>query len=84
VINFTNSWDDAAAGKLEPKPDTNPVTVFIAWSPRGRLRGAAPVADLKSAAPPFHYLDLEIVAYVREAAPLAAAGVGDVAGKDTQ
>jgi 4-amino-4-deoxy-L-arabinose transferase-like glycosyltransferase len=66
-MRFTTSWE-GAADQLATEPSATPATVFVSWSPRGRPRSAAPSAGLKSAAAPFHYQDLEIVAYVRDAA----------------
>jgi hypothetical protein len=73
MFSFADSWEGLTAINRETKWDDKPDAVFVGWSPRGRLRGTAPAGDLKPAAPPFHYLDLEIVAYVRDAAPLASA-----------
>ncbi|MGE5191094.1 MAG: hypothetical protein ACM3U2_01245, partial [Deltaproteobacteria bacterium] len=66
-LRFASSWEDAAGdGQSASTREENPATVFVTWSPRSRLRGVAPAADLKAAAPPFHYHDLEIIAYVRD------------------
>ncbi len=66
-MKFASSWDDAAAdGQSAPQRDENATAVFVTWSPQGHPRRVAPAADLKAAAPPFHYRGLEIVAYTRE------------------
>ncbi len=68
-MNYASSWEDAAKQALaKAKEDEDLFPVFVAWSPRGRIRGAAPAADLRSAAPPFLYRGLEVVAYVRDPA----------------
>jgi hypothetical protein len=64
---ITSSWDEALSPSAEsPSPAAPAVQVFVAWSPRGGVRGSPPAAGLRSAAPPFHYRDVEIVLYVRE------------------
>ena len=50
----------------EAAPAEPGVAVVIAWSPRGRLRGTAPDTILKTAAAPFLFHELEVVAYVRD------------------
>jgi hypothetical protein len=71
-MDFAASWDETTAQRRAAHGDQVPVSVYVAWSPRGRVRGTAPVADLKAMALPFHYRDLEIVAYARDPLPLAA------------
>jgi hypothetical protein len=66
AINFSSSWDDAGAGESVAEADEAATAVFVTWSPRGRPRRVAPAPDLKAAAPPFHYGDLEVVAYTRD------------------
>jgi 4-amino-4-deoxy-L-arabinose transferase-like glycosyltransferase len=75
AIGRTESWEEAAS-ESNPRAirDEETATVFIAWSPRGRVRGVAPPADLKLAAPPFTYHGLEVNAYLREPALRAAIG----------
>jgi len=71
AMNFAGSWESAmrSAGS-DPAPAEPRVAVFIAWSPRGRLRGTAPDTIRKTAAAPFLYQGLEVVAYVRNLDPL--------------
>jgi hypothetical protein len=81
AIGRAESWEEAASERdPKAKRDEEAATVFIAWSPRGRVRGIAPPADLKLAAPPFTYHGLEVVAYLREPAPRAATGENDDGG----
>jgi 4-amino-4-deoxy-L-arabinose transferase-like glycosyltransferase len=70
-IRRVTSWEEGVSEM--PNGDDEAATVFIAWSPRGGVRGVAPPVDLKLAAPPFTYHGLEVVAYLREPAPRAAA-----------
>ncbi len=71
--NYASSWEDAAEQALtDAKSSASPQPIFVAWSPRGSIRSAAPAANLRAAAPPFLYRDLEFAAYVR-AQPAAAA-----------
>ncbi len=66
-LRYANFWDDAMSKSGGgPPPDGAPQEVFVAWSPRGRVRGTPPSAGLKSAAPPFHFRDVEMVLYVRD------------------
>jgi 4-amino-4-deoxy-L-arabinose transferase-like glycosyltransferase len=72
-IRYMNFWDDAVAKSVGgPPPDETPLEVFAAWSPRGRVRGSPPSAGLRSAAPPFHFRDVEMVLYVRDLGSRAA------------
>jgi hypothetical protein len=73
-MSYARSWEEAAAqtrpqAATETNPDEKAMTIFVAWFPRGRVRGAAPAADLKPAAPPFLYRGLEVVAYTRDGVP---------------
>jgi hypothetical protein len=73
-IRRVTSWEEGVSEKAAlPNGVEEAATVFIAWSPRGRVRGMAPPADLKLVAPPFTYHGLEIVAYLCEPVPRAAA-----------
>ncbi|HEY2252426.1 MAG TPA: phospholipid carrier-dependent glycosyltransferase [Planctomycetaceae bacterium] len=70
-MNFAGSWESAlrpsaadAAGKDAPPAEPG-VSIFIAWSPRGRVRGTAPDTSLKTAAAPFLFQGKEFVAYIR-------------------
>jgi len=77
-INYASSWEDAAKQALaNAGRDEDFSPVFVAWSPRGRIRGAAPAADLRSAAPPFLYRGLEVAAYVRAPAQTAIGSTTD-------
>jgi len=72
-LDFAGSWESAMrppaldAGRTAPAEPG--VAVFMAWSPRGRVRGTAPDTNLKTAAAPFLYQGMEFVAYVRDPAP---------------
>ena len=67
---FSGSWESAmpAAGSTAAQVEPG-VSVFIAWSPRGRLRGTAPDTVLKTAPAPFLFQGLEVVVYVRDREP---------------
>jgi 4-amino-4-deoxy-L-arabinose transferase-like glycosyltransferase len=69
-MNFALSWESAMP---RASPDEAPVetgtAVFIAWSRRGRFRGTAPDMILKTAAAPFRFHGLEVIAYVRNRDP---------------
>lgn len=66
-MNFAGSWERAMrAGPAEAAPAEPGAAVFVAWSPRGRLRGTAPDTSLKTAAAPFLFHGLEVVVYVRD------------------
>jgi hypothetical protein len=72
-MNYASSWEDAAEEALaESKSAETRQPVFIAWSPRGRIRSAAPAANLRSAASPFLYRDVEFASYVRDPSSQAA------------
>ena len=76
ATRFTSSWDDALAQSATPPArEAGAVQVFVAWSPRGRARGSPPAAGLRSAAPPFHFRDVEIVLYVRDLSAGGRAGI---------
>ena len=70
-MNFAASWESAAKSSagLQPVAADPGVAVFIAWSPQGRIRGAAPDAVLKTAAAPFLFHGMEVIAYVRDRDP---------------
>jgi hypothetical protein len=77
-INYASSWEEAEEQALaDAKPDEDLLPVFIAWSPRGRVRGAAPAANLRLAAPPFLYRSLEVAAYMRDRASLTPVGAAN-------
>jgi hypothetical protein len=80
AISRASSWEGAVAEKEQAKDDEEAATLIIAWSPRGRVRGIAPPADLKLATPPFTYQGLDVVTYLREPAARAAAVEGIDAG----
>ncbi len=65
--NFADSWEDAISpARFEPDTAAAGATAFVAWSPRGLIRGTAPDPSLKSAAPSFIFQGLEVVVYVRD------------------
>jgi 4-amino-4-deoxy-L-arabinose transferase-like glycosyltransferase len=67
AMNFAGSWETAMRSTGPEAALAEPgVAVFITWSPRGRGRGTAPDTILKSAAAPFRFQGLEVVAYVRD------------------
>ena len=70
AMTIAGSWESAMPpNSMEAALAEPGVAVFIAWSPRGRLRGTAPGTILKTAAAPFRFHGLEVVAYVRDRDP---------------
>jgi hypothetical protein len=66
-MRYASFWDDAVSRSAAgPVPEEFPLAVFAAWSPRGRVRSSPPSAGLRSAAPAFHFRDVEMVLYVRD------------------
>jgi 4-amino-4-deoxy-L-arabinose transferase-like glycosyltransferase len=67
-FNFADSWEDAISPTgFEPNTAAAGATAYVAWSPRGLIRGTAPDPSLKSAATSFIFQGLEVVVYVRDA-----------------
>jgi hypothetical protein len=65
-MNFALSWESAMPRASPDEAPAEPgAAVFIAWSRRGRFRGTAPDMILKTAAAPFRFHGLEVIAYVR-------------------
>lgn len=80
VMNYAASWEDAASQNIPVVSSSEKTAIaYVAWSPRGRVRSAAPGGDLRSVAPAYLYRGLEVVAYVRDQAlPVVPGGNGDV------
>ncbi len=67
AFGYETTWEQAVLSTgMGTRPDSSSATIYVVWSPRGKVRATAPATDLRLAAPPFLYRGYDVVAYGRE------------------